>query len=111
VEVAVGAAEFSVEIGASEHRFVVRPVGDLDVDAMGIFDRAIDASMEVDPECIAIELGEVTHLDLDGLASLLRARAVASACDVPLRFEGPSDACQRLIRHGSLQALLGLAAS
>ncbi len=98
---------FVVEVAPCADEFVVRPVGPLDEAAMSTFDRAIDASIDVDPGQIAVDLHEVTSLDLDGLSSLLRARIVAAACEVPLRFAEPSAACLRLIDGGSLHDLFG----
>jgi anti-anti-sigma regulatory factor len=97
---------FAVVVASRADEFVVRPVGDLDETAMSTFDRAIDASIDVDPARIAVDLREVSGLDLDGLRSLLRARIVAQAHEIPLRFADPSAACRRLT-EGSLGELLG----
>jgi anti-anti-sigma factor len=96
---------FVVEVAPRSDEFVVRPVGALDDHAMGTFDRAIDASIDIDPVRIAIDLHEVTSLDLDGLSSLLRARIVAAASNVPLRFSAPSPACRSVIDKTSLHNL------
>jgi len=102
---------FAVQVAARADEFVVRPVGELDEAAMSTFDRAIDASMDVDPGRIAVDLRKVTHLDRDGLRSLLRARIVAAAHDIPLRFSAPSTACRQLIDQDALGDLLGLEAA
>jgi anti-anti-sigma regulatory factor len=99
---------FVVEVAPRTEEFVLRPIGSLDEAAMSVFDRAIDASIDVEPEQIAVDLRCVTSLDLDGLSSLLRARIVAAAREVPLRFSAPSAACRRVIDGGSLSGLFGL---
>jgi anti-anti-sigma factor len=98
---------FVVEVAPQTNEFVLRPVGPLDESAIAVFDRALDASIEVEPEQIAVDLRDVTSLDLDGLSSLLRARIVAAAHEVPLRFASPSIECRRVIDGGSLSALFG----
>lgn len=99
---------FAVHVASRADEFVVRPVGDLDEVAMTTFDRAIDASIDIDPTRIAVDLHDVTYLDIDGLRSLIRARIVAMAHEIPLRFAEPSTACRDLIRRGSLGPLLGI---
>jgi anti-anti-sigma factor len=102
---------FVVEVAPRSDEFVVRPVGALDDAAMDTFDRAIDASIDIDPDRIAIDLREVTSLDLDGLSSLLRARIIAAASDVPLRFSEPSPACRSVIDRTSLHDLFRFGAA
>jgi anti-sigma B factor antagonist len=93
---------FQLSLSPDPVRPVLRVRGELESRSAAFFDRAIDEAMDREPECIVVDLTDMTFADSSGLRSLVRARARVGSREA-LVLRGPQRSMLRLLELSGLR--------
>ncbi len=79
-----------IHVASHDGRYVVAPIGDLDMSTVEAFERAVSEAEASDARRIVLDLSAVTFMDSSGLKVLLEAHARSQADSDRLRIvRGP----------------------
>ncbi|MFF0388295.1 STAS domain-containing protein [Kitasatospora sp. NPDC004615] len=91
--------------GQSNHPFIVRVDGEIDLDTAPALRRALAAALEAHRE-VVLDLSEVTFMDCAGLGALVRARNQADRSGRRLILRGAGRCVVRLLELTGLHRRL-----
>ena len=80
--------------------------GELDADSQGDLARAHDQAVAGDPDTLVLDLGDLSHLDGDGVGLLTALMVRARQCGRSVRARGLSPEHERLFALGRLEGAI-----
>jgi stage II sporulation protein AA (anti-sigma F factor antagonist) len=85
-----GCGLLEIHVARHDGRYVIAPLGELDLSTVAAFDRAVHEGEATDARRIVVDLSAVTFMDSSGLKALLEAHARSQADSNRLRLvRGP----------------------